>query len=212
MLDQTLIIYTSDNGGDDIAYTARTSFPRWPKYYAKQGIPKDEFPWIGGGHKIRGGLAGSKASMKEGGHRVPMIVHWPQFIKTAKVSDTMFSQMDMLASFGSLLNVPIPKGEAEDSKDALVNLLGMEKTPIRKEFIIIGKDGSAIRQDDWKLCIGDWSVLPDHGQKPTKEKSVRLFNIKKDMGETTNLAKQFPEKVIALSALLEQYLAEYKKR
>jgi arylsulfatase A-like enzyme len=208
VLDQTLLIVTSDNGGDDINYAMKCSFRRWPKYYAKQGYDQKNFPWIGK-HKPRGVLDGSKASMKEGGHRVPFIVHWPEYITSPKVSDTLIYQMDILASFGELLNIPVPKDQAEDSISVLPNMLGDQNEPLRKEFIMIAKDGQAIRQGNWKLCRGNWDMLPDIGGKKHNKGnniSIRLFNLTNDMAEKNDLSAQHPEKVKEMLKRLDEII------
>lgn len=211
VLNDTLLVFTSDNGGDDIGYAAGCSFKRWPNYYARQEVPEEEFPWTGSGHLNNGDLAGRKASAKEGGHRVPLIVHWPAVIKQGKVSDALICQIDFLSSFASLLQVPVPDGEAEDSMNAMDNLLGKDEAPTRQEFIMLAKDGTAIRQGDWKLFRGIWtskvnSQKPkNQGKRKSKgEVSVRLFNLREDMAEQNNLADKYPEKVKELTALMDR--------
>lgn len=78
LLDNTLIILTSDNG------------PVLDDGYA------DNAEELVGEHSPTGGLRGGKYSTFEGGTRVPFIVHWPAKIKEAAVRDGLLSQIDFL--------------------------------------------------------------------------------------------------------------------
>ena len=204
VLDQTLLIVTSDNGGAPISYAAGCSFRRWPDYFGQQGIAEEEFPW-GENHEVCGVLSGHKGSVREGGHRVPLIVHWPEVINEPKVSDALFYQMDFMATFAALLDVTIPEGQAEDSINVLDNLLGTMDEPIRESFTMFAKDGKAIRQGDWKLH------LKTDKKKRDKAPIVNLYNLKEDISESNDLANEHPEMVAALREELERRFAEMQK-
>lgn len=87
ILDNTLIILTSDNG------------PVLDDGYV------DQAEELVGDHSPTGGLRGGKYSAYEGGTRVPFIVHWPAKIKEAAVKDGLVSQIDFLDVMASVAGV-----------------------------------------------------------------------------------------------------------
>ena len=87
VLDNTLIILTSDNG------------PVLDDGYV------DQAEELVGDHSPTGGLRGGKYSAYEGGTRVPFIVHWPAMIKEAAVKDGLVSQIDFLDVMASVAGV-----------------------------------------------------------------------------------------------------------
>ena len=103
--DKTIVIFTSDNG------------PVLDDGYEDRAVE------LNGGHRPAGPLRGGKYSMYDGGTRVPFIASWPGTIQPGK-SDAVVCQVDFLASFASLVGVPLPDGAAVDSMDILPALLG----------------------------------------------------------------------------------------
>jgi arylsulfatase A-like enzyme len=67
-------------------------------------------------------LRGTKGTVFEGGTRVPFVVRWPAKVKPG-TSDSLMSQMDLLASFAALTDQTIPMGQAPDSENHLEALL-----------------------------------------------------------------------------------------
>ncbi|TVS14235.1 MAG: arylsulfatase [Planctomycetaceae bacterium] len=80
--DNTLVIFTSDNGPEDIAYARLQNH----------------------GHFSSGPLRGVKRDIWEGGHRVPFVVRWPRAIKGGQVNDRLISQIDNTS--GGVSRVP----------------------------------------------------------------------------------------------------------
>ena len=102
LLDNTLIILTSDNG------------PVLDDGYV------DQAEELVGEHSPTGGLRGGKYSAYEGGTRVPFIVHWPAHITKPGVKDALVSQIDFLDVMASLTGVGnghslSPDGQAEQA-------------------------------------------------------------------------------------------------
>lgn len=121
--DNTIIIFTSDNG------------PR-------QG----EFD-----HRSAGNLKGYKGWMAEGGHRVPFIVKWPKKIEAGTVSDALISQVDIYATLAKILGAPMDEKDAPDSFDFSSILFGeKQSSPIRESYI---HHGMAVRKGKWKLVF-----------------------------------------------------------
>jgi arylsulfatase A-like enzyme len=181
----TMIIFSSDNG------------PVLNDGYIDGSITELN------GHTPLGPLRGGKSSIFEGGNRVPFIVSWPGTIPH-QVSPALVSQIDLLASFASYFKFKIPNGDAIDSENHMNALLG--KTKQGRTTYIEHAGTLAIVSDDWKY------IAPSNGKAMSGATNIetgnaaipQLYNLKDDIGEKNNLAKQYPEKVAALELLLKQ--------
>jgi arylsulfatase A-like enzyme len=124
LTDNTLLIVTSDNGGQKGA----------------------------NGHKSEMGFRGYKSDIWEGGHRVPFIVRWPGKVKPGAVSSELVSLGDLFATFADLVGAPLPDNAAEDSWSVLPALLGSSQgKPLHDALIFQAGSGDlAIRQGRWK--------------------------------------------------------------
>lgn len=175
--DDTLVIFTSDNG-----------FAPYVK------IPK----MIAAGYRPSGPYRGAKATIYEGGHRVPFIVRWPGRVAAGSTSDVTICTTDFFATFAELLGKKgeIPDNAAEDSFSFYPCLKG-SKDQIRPFTIHHSISGKfAIRKDDWKLVMtrdagGGWD-LPWKKIKTTS-KLVQLYDLKDDPSESKNLEDAHPE-------------------
>jgi len=183
--DNTLLIFTSDNG------------PR-------EGV---------NGHRSSGDWRGYKQSIWEGGHRMPFIARWPGRIKPATTSDEVLCFTDMMATFAAITGASLPDDAAEDSFNMLPALLDEPRDkPIREA--IVHRSGSvilAIRQGHWKLIPG----RQRSGRRVARDREGspgELYNLKDDPGETTNLWDKRPGIVERLSALLEKYKKDGRTR
>jgi len=193
MLDNTLIICSSDNG---------TSAPTSKKKDLEEM-----------GHFPSGDLRGSKADIWDGGHRVPFIAHWPKVIKAGSHSDKLVCLTDIIATAAEIVGFKLPPNAGEDSISFLPALKGAENHA-RTSVIHHSVSGHfAIRQGKYKLmmCPGSggwtkpkpnaalWKQMEAEG-KPT----VQLYDMTKDIGEQKNLAAGMPEKVKSMKALLKK--------
>jgi arylsulfatase A-like enzyme len=139
-------------------------------------------------------LRGSKRTTLEGGIRVPFVVSWPGRLKPA-TCDVPVIQLDLHATALAAAGVP-PKAEWKlEGVDLVPYLAGKEKAvPHDALFWRFGKQ-MAIRQGDWKLVRYDLAMDKKSGISP-----VLLYNLKDDIGETTDLAAKHPQKVKELQA------------
>ncbi|MEA3213677.1 MAG: hypothetical protein QOE70_6734 [Chthoniobacter sp.] len=185
LLDNTLVIFTSDNGGvmDD--------------GYADFGSPEQ---------RCNGALRGFKGSLWEGGHRVPFLARWPAQIKAGSESGEMFALLDMPATFAALTGVPLPAEAALDSVNVLPALLGQpHEKPLRESFVAHSggtKGPFAVRQGPWKLITGAAGYGGQEKAGPAA--GPQLVNLADDPAETKNLAAERPEIVRQLTELLNQ--------
>jgi len=123
--DKTLLIVTSDNGGQKGA----------------------------NGHKSAMNFRGFKSDIWEGGHRVPFIVRWPGKTKAGTVSGDLVSLGDLFATFADLVGAPLPDDAAEDSWSILPAFLGTAQGRSLHEALVFqaGNGDLAIRQGRWKF-------------------------------------------------------------
>lgn len=175
----TIVVFTSDNGPAPSFEQIRTN-----------------------------GLRGQKASLFEGGIRMPFIIWGPKAsIPQGKFDDySVISAMDMFSTICSLTNTPLPDNfdtDGEDMSDALSGKPQKRKKIIYWEYRrnddqafpkpqgVNLSPNIALRYDDWKLLVN-------------KDGSdVMLFNLKSDVRETKNLKNQYPQimKMLEVAAM-----------
>lgn len=194
ILDNTLIIFSSDNG------------PVLNDGYldqAEQTAKKQHY-------KPAGPFRGGKYSALEGGTRLPFIVYWAGKVKPATTTGALFSQMDLMASFAHIMNVPLRKDEFTDSRDYSSTLLGTTEKD-RTELIEQAENMTL------SIVRGGWKYIEPHGGPAVMRgvniesgysKEPQLYHISKDPEELKNVANKFPSKVKALKEKLEAIKGE----
>lgn len=184
--DDTLVIFTTDNG---------TS-------------PKCNFETLAaGGIDLRGQWRGHKADIWEGGHRVPFLVRWPGVTRPGTQCDQPISLTDIYATIADALRLETTAHEGEDSRSLVPLAKGATLfKPLHDSLVQHSSTGQfAVRQDEWKLCFcpgsGGWSSPRDAAASTADLPDVQLYNLAKDPGETKNLAKEYPDRVKAMTRL-----------
>jgi arylsulfatase A len=191
--ENTVVIFTSDNGAENYAYARDQSLGHWSSYP----------------------LRGLKRDIYEGGHRVPTIIRWPGVTEPASVSDALISQIDIMATLASALDYELPENAAEDSHDLLPVLTG-EVASVRQTHVHNTRsEHYAIRHGDWVLIdapngyssgrnagVEAWEER--HGYTRANDGPVELFNVKMDLEQKDNVAAGQPEIVAELQGLLKQ--------
>jgi arylsulfatase A-like enzyme len=192
--EQTLVIFSSDNGG---VFTPQRADSLQSKAFQA-------------GLKVNGSLRGGKHDVWQGGFKVPLLVRWPGKARAGTVCDEMISLADILATTAAVVDEPLPAAAkaAEDSRNFLPAILGDPSQPIREDMIVHSSDGVfAIRKGPWKWIEG----IPVDETSPAarKGKAVQfhpqLYNTLADPGETKDVSTEHPEIVQELSALLNRY-------
>jgi len=174
LLENTLIIFSSDNG------------PVLNDGYKDQSIE------LLGNHTPAGALRGGKYSLFDAGTHVPFLVYWKGKVK-AKVSDALVSQLDLLSSLAALTG---STDTTEDSQNILPALLG-ESEIGRTELVLEATSRTAYRKGDWVM------IPPYKGPALNKQVNIetgndtqfQLYKLKDDIGQTDNLAESNPEKL-----------------
>lgn len=137
-----------------------------------------------------GELRGAKRSKYEGGIRVPMVVRWPGKIKAGSESDLPWYFPDVMPTLAELAGVPTEVPKDINGISVVPTLMGAGEQKKHEYLYWSG----AIRMGNWK-GIG----------APGK---LALYDLSKDVGETTDLAAQHPEVVSKLSAFMQQAWTE----
>jgi arylsulfatase A len=177
LADGTFVFFTSDNGpaGDGTKGRTRGS---------------------------TGGLRGRKASMYEGGIRVPGIARWPGKIAPGTTCDAPVIGSDLFPTVLALAGAEPPADRVIDGTNALPVLLGQAPTVARKAPLYwrlnMAPHGLhiAIRDGDWKLLASQ------------DLRTFELYNLKDDPRETTDLRDREPTKFAAMRAALVKLNAE----
>ncbi len=192
LADNTLVIFTSDNGCS----------------------PEADFPdLIKKGHNPSCKFRGHKADIYDGGHHVPFIVRWPGQVKAGSTSDQIVCLTDLFRTCADVVGAKVPDNAAEDSFSFLPVLRGEKSPNLRSAIVHHSINGSfAIREGAWKLCLcpgsGGWSAPRPGRDDASKLPAVQLFNMTDDIGEQTNLENRHLETVKRLTDLLTKYVAD----
>lgn len=185
LADNTLIIFTSDNG------------PVVDDGYQDEAVAKL------GKHRPAGPLRGGKYSAFEGGTRVPFIVRWPGRIKPGE-SDALVCQVDLPASFAALAGQKLDTSTAPDSENMLPALLGEDKQG--RETLVEQAAALTLRQGQWKY------IPPGKGPKVAANTNVelgrdsvgQLYDLSSDLAEMKNVAAAHPDMVERMARMLSK--------
>lgn len=202
--ENTIVVFYSDNGGNTHSWSTAGEQNRYlknPKHnlhhmvkiyaeYAGLQTPTSNVP-----------LRNGKASLYEGGERVPLMVRWPGRIKAGSTSNAVINNIDLYPTLLELAGVPMPAGHVVDGLSFSPVLLKGEKFARESSFswFPYHDAGISVRQGNWKL-IRRFKENPER-----YEGLVELYDLENDLGETTNLAKQMPEKVSELGKLIDAH-------
>jgi arylsulfatase A len=186
--DNTLFIFTSDNGTPWAELDARNANGHWANA-----------PW-----------RGQKGDLYEGGHRVPFLARWPARLRAGRAEDETICLIDLFATFAALFDIPLRPNMGEDSFNILPALFGEQRAaPLREATVYHSSRAHfAIRQGDWKLIenLGSGGftqpafIEPKPGEPP-----AQLYNLRDDPQETRNLWRERPADAARLQALLNRY-------
>ncbi|MBL8866321.1 MAG: sulfatase-like hydrolase/transferase [Planctomycetia bacterium] len=190
--DNTLVIFTSDNG-----------------------------PWLSYGNHggTKGPLREGKGSVWEGGTRVPFVAKWPGKIPAGTVQAESAMTIDLLPTIAKFVGADLPKRpiDGKDIGDLLAAKPGAQ-CPHEAFFLYYGQNElQAVRSGKWKLILPHNCRMiedrpPGKDGKPAGYRQVKLdtmlFDLETDVGEQMNVADQYPEVVKRLQALAEKARAD----
>lgn len=179
--DDTIVIFTSDNGGNMYDVADGTT-------------PTNNEP-----------LRSGKGNNYEGGVRIPLIVSWPGKIKPGAVSSSVVSTVD---HYPSILKMTGQKPRPLDHKDGVSYVPALAGKPHDRGPTICDFSHfvpATMNVPNTWIRVGDWKLLRFWFDGAGQEHRYELYNLKEDMGETKNLASAYPEKVQSMAAMLDNY-------
>ncbi|MCB1063399.1 MAG: sulfatase-like hydrolase/transferase [Verrucomicrobiae bacterium] len=179
-------------------------------FQSDHGHSVEERTFSGGGSA--GPYRGHKASLFEGGLRVPSVVSMPGTLPEGEVRGHLVTGCDWWPTIAELTGSKIPDVHQLDGSSILEVIRKPEtKSPHPQFYWQLGADAKkakwVVRDGDWKL-LGNTSenVRPEGTPELTAEdKKLFLVNLAEDIGETKNVAKDNPELVKRLMSLKEEY-------
>ncbi len=185
--ENTIVVFTSDNG---------------PEHYAYERVRRF-------GHRSMGHLRGLKRDVFEGGHRVPFLVRWPGVVRTGTTSNALICQTDLMATLAGIVGFRLPADAAEDSFDLLRHWRG-ETGAVRPHLV------HNTFADTWAVRRGDWLYLDARDGAhtrvpewylPTQETSANphphaLYDLARDPSQQNNVCAEHPEVVADMRSLL----------
>jgi arylsulfatase A-like enzyme len=175
--DNTLLIFTSDNGGE-LNHSANN-----------------------------GALRSGKRNVYEGGLRVPFAARWPGRIKAASTTDTPAQTIDIFATACEAAGTRIPTGVDGVSQLAVLRGGSSAIDPATREFYFVFREGnprgpqSAGGKTIEAVIRGDWKILQN-----TPYSARELYNLRTDPKEERDLAKAEPKIFGEMAALLTKHV------
>ena len=193
--ENTLVIFTSDNGPETLTTTQMRADHQHDGANPWRGMKRDNW---------------------EGGHRVPLIMRWPEKISPGTTTDETTCLTDLMATCATLVNAELPNNAAEDSFDLSPVLFGEEMEPPIREYTLHQTISLAlaIRRGPWKYLDHKGSGGNNYNNDRLRDFALpntapdapgQLYNLEDDPGETTNLYFDHPEIVRQLKAQLEEF-------
>ncbi|QXD30902.1 sulfatase family protein [Candidatus Pelagisphaera phototrophica] len=171
--EDTLVIFLTDHGGDPV--------------YGGNNLP----------------YRGDKATLFEGGLRVPCIMRWPGKIEAGNASDVVCSSLDLFPTFCSLAGIASDESrlDGRNLSSVMIEGIGWSERMLFWELGVHAELGrnpwSAVRSGDWKYL-----QTPDDGEF--------LFNVAKDPYEKRNLMRIEPDRFKDLRALRDNLSSSYR--
>ena len=160
--DNTVFIFTADNGGEML-----------PTYQGWNG------PW-----------SGSYFTGKEGSLRVPFIVRWPGKVPAGKVSNEIVHMFDLYATFANIAGGKVPTDRVIDSKDMTDFFLGKQEASGRDGFVIyVGNDIHGVKWQNYKMMFMELEGGLGTG-KLNKFPFPHFYNLYEDPKEEYPLTKE----------------------
>ena len=188
--DNTIVIFTADNG--------HSHYTGWEQL-------------VDAGHLPSGPYRGHKGDVWEGGHRVPLVIRWPNRIAAGKSTDQMACLTDIFGTCAEIVGADLPSQGAEDSISFLPSALGNANAEGRQSMVNHSNHGEfAYREGSWKLVFKmSGRNLQQSRGKPT---ITQLYNLDADISEQKDLSEQHPEIVQRMTDRLKTLVAHGTSR
>ncbi|MFC1760653.1 arylsulfatase [Planctomycetota bacterium] len=197
VLDDTLVIFTSDNGGD---------------FCPEEQQAREK------GFKNNGDIRGDKHLIWEGGFKVPFVARWPKAIEKGRQSNRMINLVDIYATIQDIIGGGVldPQTAAADSFSFCSELQGKASAKYRRETMVLNdvKGVVAIRMNEWKYIENkaERPMEKARQEKNPKLAQPELYNLKRDPVEANNVIQEFPEIAKNMQATLDRIRTQGSER
>jgi arylsulfatase A-like enzyme len=188
--ENTLIIFSSDNGGPRSAVVASGAHSKEER--AAGGVKQESLP------ANNGVLRGGKGSLYEGGVRTPTIFNWPAKLKPYVVNEPLH-MVDIMPTALALAGAKASPDKPLDGKNIWATVAEGKPSPHDDILVNVEAFRGAIIKGKWKLV--KIALLPG---------KTELFDLTADPGEKNDVAEQNPEVVRDLESRLIVYAKEQK--
>lgn len=208
LTDNTVLIFTSDNGGVG-GYNRPDGLERetGSEKTIKKAKGADE---DGGGITDNAPLRSGKGSLYEGGTREPFIVRWPGVTQPGSSSNVPTIHVDIFPTFLEIASAPMPRQVLDG--ESLTALFGNPSGRLKRDAIFqhfpgyLGSGPGLWRTTPVSLIqSGDWKLM-----EFLEDGRLELYNLKDDIGEKSNLAKDMPDKAKEMHNRLIAWRSEVK--
>jgi arylsulfatase A-like enzyme len=153
--------------------------------------------------------------MWEGGYREPCVMRWPGKIPPDTKCDELASTIDIFPTVARLIGAEVPTDRKIDGKDIWPLMAGKPgaKSPHDVLYCYYDRQLRAVRDPRWKLVLphqyrsldgkpaGRDGVPANYKQLKTEQ---ALYDLKHDVGETTDVSDEHPEIVTRLEHAAEK--------
>jgi arylsulfatase A-like enzyme len=190
--DNTLIVFSSDNGGPN------------PRGLSDNGV-----------------LRAGKGTLYEGGVRACAFANWPGQITAGRRIQQPVHVVDWYPTLITLAGGSLKQTAPIDGLDIAPVLTSEAESPHDAILLVQTRQRAAIRMGDWKLLVNATEDASESSPEPKRKAAkkrakrknpapppVELFNLKQDLSESKNLADQEPQRVTTMRAQLEQMLKD----
>lgn len=190
LLDNTLVIFMSDNGMTGGGSGDRDK----PLGYLPAGSPLEFY---------NANMKGLKGSADEGGVRVPFFVRWDGHIQADQAVDRIASHIDIFPTLAALAGAELPAGQVEGR-----NLLPLFENPSvewpdRFLFTHIGRWPTGSNPDDFQ-----WKNFAVRNQQYRFVDNTQLFDMQVDPSQTKNVIAEHPQVVEEMRAAYDKFWKE----
>jgi len=196
LTDDTVVVFYSDNGGNIHCGLEETD-AKGEKYVTA----------ITSNYPLRGG----KGGMREGGIRVPAVMVWPGVTKPGSINETRIQANDLYPTVLKMLNLSYPPNHLIDGVDFTKALKGntLERKPM---FTFVPGHGNTPEWLPPSMAVhhGKWKFIRTFHYGENGQHQYWLHDLDKDIGEKTNLASKFPERVKEMDKWIDEYVTEAK--
>ena len=201
------VFFTSDNG------------PEYPVNWIESRGNWDD-PLRDFSHGTPGPLRGMKRYTYEGGHRVPLIVRWPDRVRPGSVSDALINGTDYLPTFCDIAGARVPTDRTVDGASIKPVFAGrrLERPiPACWTFPVPYTFMPAVTLRDGDYVIAGWFAPKPAEQlwidfiKTARFEQDQLYNVRADVAQTDNLVAREPARVKRLAVLLDDVWSGIRK-